>query len=185
MADSTDYFVLWANTLNAVASGDGPYNILDESATNSGEARLVTNSGRHLYLEVAHLAKGTTNTFSLTTNPVITAYGKVPLGHTRYPSVAPWEVDATFHNYNTEMSSLTGQEMGLWTPLTEPNYTRGTLTQTLDGEAWRDNRNTDKYLLSEPRVLYTGGADEVLVVLNTAAAGTDFTKGMVVGRFTT
>ena len=166
---------------------DNPYEL--EYSTAAAEANLVIlpNSRGARYLELFHLHTGTS---APSTNPTVYAYGAIPFDRASTPeALKPSDVSsANFDNHPR-----------VWLPLEDAD-TPGNFALAFSGQAIiqdvtaigtpatavriGDNSTAaaavKSFSISKPKRVILSGCDEVMVAVQTAAAGP--TAGLIVGR---
>ncbi len=158
--------------------------LLDGNGADNNNIRplVVPNMGIALELRVLmQHSSAPINTVG-GTNPVVHVYGKVPSKDVRAGRIYPEDVDPANYNHDIEGDG------GFWVEL----YARTNALDALSSDTLLDC-GTDSiqytpatgaiYAVSRAASVMLTGVEQVMVAVETPAAGANFTRGMVIGRF--
>lgn len=183
------------NLLQAHADPDDPYDSLSgASAPDTREANSVVipipDGITHAYIWA--MGRSESAGFTLSTAPVIRCFGRTPFSQgVRGVSGSTALRNFSLARFNSNIPDLqaypsANADSGLYIPVLESGYTRGSPTITLDQIALR-HQHADSFdvIVTEPRLVVVAGLDRLLATVDTAGvlSGGSTTALMALCRF--
>jgi hypothetical protein len=154
-----------ANTNALQVTGNSaldPWKVVDGTATNHGNVRIIAVPNAYLYMNIWHVAPALT----ITTGATVRIFGRVPepVGKDR---VWPEDQDAAAYDPVGYVAGG-GDGTGMWVPLYVPDASASLIA--LDNTASAVHNTTPAFSIGFPAFVYLQGVTQVMVLVATAGS---------------